>query len=227
MGPAAAHVFVEDLDHPELARDDRHHLLDVLRLRAGDEITVSDGAGGWRRCQVGPGPLEPLTEVARQPRPVPPIAVAFALAKGERPEWTVQKLTELGADRIVPFTADRSVVRWPAGRAPGQIERLRRIAKAAASQSRRVWLPEIAGVATFADLVAEPGAALAHPGGAVPSLGHAPLLVGPEGGWSGEELDEAARLGRPRVGLGPHVLRSETAALAAAVLLAARRNGLA
>ncbi|MDQ4097478.1 MAG: 16S rRNA (uracil(1498)-N(3))-methyltransferase [Actinomycetota bacterium] len=219
-----AHAFVADPDSPELIEADRHHLERVLRLRLGDEITVSDGAGRWRRCRFGPE-LVPAGPVRADPRPHPPIGVAFALTKGERPEWTVQKLTELGADRIVPFTAAHSIVRWTPERAAAHAERWRRVAREAASQCRRTWLPEVEDVQAFASLLQRPGTALAHAGGDPPSLAHALVLVGPEGGWSDEELEAAA--GLPRVGLGPHILRAETASMAAAALLSALRAGVA
>ena len=220
-----AHVFVADVGSPVLDPADRHHLERVLRLRPGDEITVSDGAGGWRLCRLG-DPLEPVDAVAADPRPKPPVGVAFGLTKGERPEWAVQKLTELGADRIVPFTAERSVVRWTPDRAATHAERWRRIAREAASQSRRTWLPEVEDVQTFADLMKRPGAVLAHPGAGPPRLGAGVVLVGPEGGWSDNELAEAAAAGVPFVGLGPHVLRAETAAMAATALLCGLRAGV-
>ncbi len=194
----------------------------MLRLRAGDVVTVSDGAGGRLECRFGPA-LEPVAEVVRVARPSPPVTVAFALVKGQRPEWAVQKLTEIGVDRIVPLVTARSVVRWPAGEAGGQLARLRRVAREAAMQSRRVWLPVVDGVAPFAALVAEPGAALAHPGGGPPALGHPMVLVGPEGGWDGAEL---AGAGAAVVGLGPAVLRTETAAVVAGALLCALRAGV-
>jgi len=110
-GRARAHAFVADVESPELGPDDRHHLERVLRLRPGDELTVADGAGRWRRCRFGPV-VEVDGEVEVEPPPAPAITLAFALTKGERPEWTVQKLTEVGVDRIVPFVSDRSIVRW-------------------------------------------------------------------------------------------------------------------
>ena len=220
-GTARAHAFVADLDSPELDAADRHHLERVLRLRPGDEITVSDGWGGWRTCGLGAA-LEPLGAVVREPRPSPEIAVAFALVKGERPEWTVQKLTELGADRIVPFVAARSVVRWDGERAARQSERLRRVAREAAMQCRRAWLPEVEEVATFDDVAGRPGAVLADREGGPPSLPGGPVLVGPEGGWSPEELARDL----PRMALGDHVLRAETAAVAVAAMLGALRAGL-
>ncbi len=228
--PAAAHVFVADPEHPELAPADRHHLLKVLRLRAGEIVTVSDGAGRWRRCRFGPAEgasLEPAGDVEVDPEPAPPIGVGFALTKGSKPELAVQKLTELGVDVVVPFVADRSVVRWTDEQAFAHVERWRRIAREAAMQSRRVWLPDVAPVATFAALVARAGTALASSDGVPPSPAAHPLvLVGPEGGWSENELDEAAAHGCAHVRLGPHVLRAETAAIAAAALLAAVRDGL-
>lgn len=193
----------------------------MLRLRPGDEVTVSDGRGRWRPATLaGRTALEPAGDVVVEPEPSPPIAVAFALVKGERPEWTVQKLTELGADRIIPFTAARSVVRWD--EPEKHVERLRRVAREAACQSHRAWLPMVEDVTTFADLTARPGAVLADRDGTAP-LALAPLvLVGPEGGWS----DEERAAGRPRMRLGPHVLRAETASIAVGALLAALRDGV-
>ena len=181
---------------------------------------MSDGAGGRRRCRFGPA-LDPVGEVERVPRPAPEVAVAFAIVKGERPEWAVQKLTEIGVDRIVPMLTTRSVVRWPLGEG-GQVARLRRVAREAAVQSRRVWLPVVEGMTPVEAVMGEPGAALAHAGGPPPALDRATLLVGPEGGWDDAELAAAPAL----VGLGPSVLRTETAATVAGALLCALRAGV-
>jgi 16S rRNA (uracil1498-N3)-methyltransferase len=214
-----AHAFVADLEAPVLEDTDRHHLERVLRLRRGDAITISDGRGGLRRCRFDTA-LEPLSETEHRPSPPYPLAVAFALTKGERPEWVVQKLTELGVDRVAPFIASRSVVRWDAGRAAKNEERLRRVAREAAMQSRRVWLPSIDAVTTFRALADHPHAALADAGGRSPRAHDRLLLVGPEGGWAEEEraaVDD-------RVGLGPQVLRAETAAIVAGVVLCGIRS---
>jgi 16S rRNA (uracil1498-N3)-methyltransferase len=217
-----AHVFVADLADPQLDDADRHHLERVLRLRAGEEVTVSDGRGGWRRCTFGAGgDLQPEGEVEQRPQPAPAITVAFALTKGDKPELTVQKLTELGVDRIVPFVAARSVVRWDDERAARQVERLRRVAREAGMQSRRAHLPEVAEVADFATVARLPGAVLADAGGQPPALATPAVLVGPEGGWS----DEERAAGLPCAGLGDHVLRAETAAITAAALWTALRAG--
>lgn len=229
-GRAAAHVFVVDVERPELSPPDRHHLLNVLRLRSGEAVTVSDGEGRWRPCRFAPDggdALHPSGEIAVDPRPSPPVGVGFALTKGAKPELAVQKLTELGVDLLVPFTAERSVVRWTDDQAANHVERWRRVAREAAMQCRRTWLPEVAAVATFAELAQRPGAALAAPDGGPPDpAAHALVLVGPEGGWSRAELEDAEAHGCPRVRLGPHVLRAETAAMAAGALLVAIRDGL-
>jgi 16S rRNA (uracil1498-N3)-methyltransferase len=218
-GRDGPHVFVDDLEHPRLADGDRHHLERVLRVRPGDPITVSDGRGRWRPGRMGPE-LEPAGEVVVVDPPSPTLTVAFALTKGERPELAVQKLTELGVDRIAPFTAARSIVRWDDARAERHVERLRRVAREAAMQCRRVHLPEVAAPAGFATVAALPGAALAERGGRPPDLGHPTVLVGPEGGWDDAEL----AAGLPTVHLGPHLLRAETAAIAAGALLVALRS---
>jgi 16S rRNA (uracil1498-N3)-methyltransferase len=217
-GPLA---FVDDVDRPALSSDDRHHLARVLRLRAGDALAVSDGAGRWRPCRFGDA-LEPTGPVVSVPRSDPPITIAFAVMKGARPEWAVQKLTELGIDHIRPFTAARSVVRWDEGRAEANLIRMRRVAREAAMQCRRVWLPEIAPLSTFAEVVKIEGACLADRGGEPLDLARPCVLVGPEGGWSPDER----QVELPRVSLGPHVLRAETAVFTAAVLLAVDRHGL-
>jgi 16S rRNA (uracil1498-N3)-methyltransferase len=226
----AAHVFVDDVDAPVLAADDGRHLVRALRLRDGEVVTASDGRGAWRACRLrvpsgGPPLLDPDGDVDRTPAPAPAITVAFAVPKGDRVEWAVQKLTEAGVDRVLLLHAARSVVRWDDdGRAGRRIERLRRVAREAAMQSRRVWLPSIDGPVAFTDAVDAPGVCLADAGGGPPSLAHPFVLVGPEGGWTDDERSTRADV--PRVALGPHVLRAETAAVAAGLLLAALREGL-
>lgn len=220
--PDGRWVFVADVEVPELTPDDAHHLTRVLRLRPGDPIVLADGSGRWRPGRLTGSGLEPAGDVVVEHRPEPLVTVAVALTKGERPEFAVQKLTELGVDRIVPFEAARSVARWEGERAARHVTRLRKVAREAASQSRRPFLPEVTDVATFGAAAALPGAALADRDGVPPSLAHPTLLVGPEGGWS----DEERAAGLPTVALGPQVLRAETAAMAAGWTLAALRAGL-
>jgi 16S rRNA (uracil1498-N3)-methyltransferase len=214
-------AFVDDLHEPELDDADRHHLVRVLRLRAGDRLTIADGAGGWRTARFA-DVVEPAGPLRHEPEPAPAIVIAFAVVKGDRPELVAQKLTELGADRIVPFLADRSVVRWDGDKAARNVERFRRVVREAAMQCRRARLPVVEQLTTFAEVVARDGAALADREGAAPTLAHPLVLVGPEGGWSDEERAAA----RARVGLSDQVLRAETAAMAACALLVALRSGL-
>lgn len=218
---AAAHVFVADLDQPVLDPADAHHLGRVLRLRDGEAVTASDGAGAWRPCAFHGGRLDPAGAVEREPAPSPPIAVGFALTKGDKPEWAVQKLTEAGVDVILPFTAARSVVRWEPDKTARNHERMVKVAREAAMQCRRVRLPDVRPVAALADvLAAEPAAALAEPGGPPVTLATPCVLVGPEGGWDPAELAAAPAT----VSLGSTILRAETATLAAGLLLGALRD---
>jgi 16S rRNA (uracil1498-N3)-methyltransferase len=224
---SAAHVFVADLEQPDLDEDDRHHLARVLRLRAGEAVSASDGQGRWRPCRFtgeGPAGLEVVGPVVEVAPPAPPLTVGFALVKGDRPELIVQKLTELGIDRIAPFVADRTVVRWDDGRATRNLERLRKVARAAAMQSRQVRLPavlEVRSLRAFYD--EERGSmALAQRGGRPPSLRWPTVLIGPEGGWSPAEL----ALGNPIVSFSDSVLRAETASITVGGVLAALRSGL-
>ena len=179
-------IFVDDLDAPVLDRDDAHHLRRVLRVRPGDPLTLADGAGQWWTARRGDQP-EPTSETREQPAPAPALTVGFALVKGSRPELAVQKLCELGIDRIIPFRADRSVVRWDDATAVVAVARLRSVARAAAMQSHRPRLPVVDDVTDLAPLTALPGVALADRSGAPPTLRSPSLLVGPEGGWSDEE----------------------------------------
>jgi 16S rRNA (uracil1498-N3)-methyltransferase len=231
---AAAQVFVDDPAQPVLAEEDEHHLARVLRLRAGEEVVVSDGVGGWARAVWrGGAELEPLRgadgvggdgSVQFEDRMRPELTVVFAPVKGERPEWVVQKLTELGIDRIVPLRSERSVVRWTGERGRATVARLRRVAREAAAQCRRVWLPEVAETVGFAEVagLGAPGeVGLAQLSGGRPTLAQRVVAVGPEGGWSTGELAS----GLPTVGFGLSVLRAETAAVTAGALLVSLRTG--
>jgi 16S rRNA (uracil1498-N3)-methyltransferase len=220
---AAAHVIVGDVDAPELADEDSHHLHAVLRIRPGEAVSVTDGAGAWRLCHLrSDGGLSPSGEVVRRSRPSPGITVGFAPVKGDRPDWAVQKLTEVGVDGIVILRTERGVVRWEGERGARHLERMRAVIRQAVMQSRQLWLPRLSGPADFASLVAAPGVAVAAAGGAPPSLEFSTVLVGPEGGWS--RCEEASA--KAKVDLGPAVLRTETAALTAGILLSGLRAGV-
>jgi 16S rRNA (uracil1498-N3)-methyltransferase len=218
-GPLA---FVDDLDRPVLDDADLHHLTRVLRVRPGQPICISDGRGRWRSAALDahPGGLGPVNVVQRRG---PTVTVAAAMAKGSRTDLMVQKLTELGVDRIVLLHAERSVVRWRPAETPRRLERLGRVLREAAMQSRQVWLPRLCGPMTPAEVPGQVNGpvALAEPGGPPPDVVVPTVLIGPEGGWTSEELGAVTHT----VGLGGSMLRIETAAITVGAMLCAQRDG--
>lgn len=207
----------------------------VLRAKIGDEVCVFAGTGvEWPARIVQIGRDEVALDVgAARPDAVaegPPLVLAVALPKGERQKWLVEKLTELGVARLVPLVTARGV----AEATPAALARLRRTVIEASKQCGRNTLLEIAAPATQADLLArlDPGTwpLVADPAG--PPLATIPrpaspgailALVGPEGGFTPEEIAAAVAAGSTRVSLGPHVLRIETAAIALAARLVGAR----
>ena len=215
---SAAHVFVDSLEAPVITDFDAHHLLKVLRVKPQDVVTLSDGNGKWRTCRIGATgrrsdttEISNLGEVALESAPTWSLTIAFCAVKGDRPEWTVQKLTEIGVDKIFLLApTSRSVVRWGDDRADKNIEKLRVVAREAAMQSRRVWLPEVTGsvqLASVGDLF------IADPSGEKMSSQNRVVAIGPEGGFSDDEL----KVGQGLVSLGETLMRAETAAISAAV----------
>lgn len=215
---AAAHVLVDDVDQPALTDAAAHHVFRVLRVGDGELVTVTDGAGRWRACRAAGGGVEADGDVQVTARPSPALTIAVAIPKQDRPEWIVQKLTELGVDAIVFCHAERSVARWDRERAPKHLAKLRSTAVAALEQSRSVWLPEVSGPRSVGELL--PGAAAAEPGGRPLGVTDHVVAIGPEGGWSPDELRRAGST----VSLGDTVLRVETACLAAASRMVAMRG---
>ncbi len=219
-GSHGPHVLVPDVDDPVLSESHRRHLEGSLRVRDGDPLTVGDGAGAWAECVMA-GEPRLVSPVHRVPRPEHLLTVAFALIKGGRPEMVVQKLTELGVDRIVPFTADRSIVKWDVRKSSRNVERFRRVAEEAVMQCRRAWLPVVDDVRRFTEVVEFDNCAMADMSGRPLGIADRVLMVGPEGGWSDRE--RAACLTKVKV--ATPVLRAETAAIAAGTLLVALRDG--
>jgi 16S rRNA (uracil1498-N3)-methyltransferase len=216
----------------ELVGDEARHLARVLRAAIGDAVAVFDGRGSeWParvtsigRDRVGLEVGPPLAAAA----PPLPLTLAVALPKGDRQKWLVEKLTELGCARLVPLVTTRGV----AEATPAAIERLGRAAIEACKQCGRTTLLEITPPATLAAMLAarDPNTVslVADPSGEAlgPLLaGHAGAvlaLVGPEGGFTAEELAVAEAAGCRRVSLAPHILRVETAAVALAAGVAMR-----
>jgi 16S rRNA (uracil1498-N3)-methyltransferase len=234
--PATAHVFAERLDDRiTVDGDDGHHLQRARRVRAGESVTVADGYGRWRAYEVvdasaGAVVLAAATLLAHEPDLAPRLTVACAVTKGHKPELVVQKLTELGVDRIVFVEAARSVARWDDDKVAASFVRFSRVAREAAMQSRRARVPVVDGPIGVGELAASPGLVVAGPDGADPAAlevhasGEWIVAVGPEGGFAPDEL--AAFGAAPRIAVGPFVLRAETAAIAAAAALAGRRTAL-
>ena len=167
------------------------------------------------------GELELIGERTTTLAPTRLLTVAFAPTKGDKPDDVVRKLTEIGIDRIVPIAdTKRGVVRWDMSKATKHVERLRRIAREAAMQSRRLWLPEITLPCALVEVLSRYSAVLADPDGALIGPTHSCIAIGSEGGFSPEELE----LGSQHVSLGQGVLRGETAAIVAGALMAAQRR---
>jgi 16S rRNA (uracil1498-N3)-methyltransferase len=210
-------VFVSSIEFPVLESADHHHLAKARRLRRDEPLVVADGMGAWRVAQWDDGPVA-LGKIEHEPLPDPAISIAFAPVKGDRPDWMVAKLTELGVDRIIPLITERSIVRWDK-KDDGGRARLDRAVREAAMQCKRARLPIIESPIALAQLAQREAVALASFDGSPISLAHSTLAIGPEGGWSPNELD----IIKTHVSLGPTVLRAETAGLAAATLLGALR----
>lgn len=216
--------------------DEGRHAATVRRIQRGERVDVGDGNGTVAECvaeRVAGGTLT-LRVVGRraEPAPKPRLVVVQALAKGDRAEDAVEAMTEVGVDAFVPWAAARCVVRWEGARGDKARARWASTARAAAKQSRRAWVPEVADLHQTND-VAERlrAAALAvvlHEAAErplatadVPAEGEIVVVVGPEGGITDEEL---AAFGGEPYRLGRSVLRTSTAGVAAAALLLGRTD---
>ena len=209
---------VADPAVPVLSRDDEHHLRRVLRANVGEEVVVTNGAGDWSFATVTDVGLARTGDVLMDPRPEP-ITLYLAPVKGERGEWAVAKATELGVTRVVPLVCARLAVAFKGDFATKTLARWRRIARESSGQCRRTYDVLIDEPMRIADVPDE--VAVADFAGAASWAPVRAVAIGPEGGWAAGEWDDA----RTRVGLGSTVLRAETAAVAAATLMAAARDG--
>jgi len=230
--PGALDESVIDLRGPE-----GRHAAVVRRLRVGERVDLTDGAGALAGCEVTAASRDGLTcrVLTRRsyPPPEPRFTVVQALPKGDRGELAVELLTEVGVDRIVPWAAARCVTRWKGERAAKSLAKWRSSAREAAKQSRRAWFPSVQPLASTSDVVtllaqvelpvllheaaSSPAAELA-----VPETGDVVVVVGPEGGITDEELGCFAEVGARPLRLGPSVLRTSTAGVAAVAALISR-----
>jgi 16S rRNA (uracil1498-N3)-methyltransferase len=203
----------------DLPPDEADHVFKVLRGRAGDHVELVDGEERLFVAELRGGrEASVVKELAPSGAAAVEIALYQAVPKGGRMDLVVEKATEVGAGRIVPLLTERGVV----NPREGKVGRWRRVAGAAARQSLRLGVPEVAEPTRFEDAVAkvgEIGVLLHHAPGLPPVEAVVPspasLFVGPEGGWSAGELRLAEEAGLALGGLGPFRLRSETAGIVA------------
>lgn len=219
------------LDGPE-----GRHAAAVRRMRAGEELVLSDGRGASALCVVETvqGKESLAVRVVRswtEPQPQPRIVLAQALIKGDRGELAVELATETGVDVIVPWRAGRSIAKWEDGpRGAKALARWRSTAREAAKQSRRAWVPEVTDPATtrqLVELVRKSALTLVLDAAGdtairdvtLPTEGDLLVVAGPEGGISESESDTLRAAGAQVARLGPTVLRASTAAAAAIAAL--------
>jgi 16S rRNA (uracil1498-N3)-methyltransferase len=232
----APHFFAEDVagERIVLTGEEARHAVRVLRIRPGEAITISDGRGSVVEGLVVTAVGEEVTAEVKDRRTVEPALPALhifhAIPKAGKLDLVVQKLTEIGADVIRPFPAARSVARWDDRKAAEQTRRLLSISREAAKQSRRAWLPAVLPPAALEAIDLPVPTYVLHeeattrlsetlPDQAPGAIG---LVVGPEGGLTPEEVAALTERGAQPVSLGPLILRTETAALAASVVLLSR-----
>ncbi len=215
----------------ELAGSEFHHLAHVMRKCVGDRITVFDGQGTESDAEIVELARSSATlRLAQRRRDPPatraPVSLATAVPKADRMRWMVEKATELGVDRLIPLQTSRSVV------APGavKLDKLRQAVVEACKQSGRNRLMPVDSLISWKKLVAEviPGQStlVADRGGRplasldLSTFATTPVLlvIGPEGGFSAAEIQEAVEAGAGTVSLGTNILRIETAALALAAV---------
>ncbi|WP_157426342.1 16S rRNA (uracil(1498)-N(3))-methyltransferase [Agromyces salentinus] len=219
-------------DDVRLTGEEARHAVTVSRLRAGEQVAIGDGRGTLAQCVVlETAPRELVLEVAaveQTPAASPRITLVQALAKGDRDELAVQAATELGVDRIVPWSAARSVSRWEGAKAEKGRARWASIVREATKQSIRPWLPAVAPLtptAGLATLLAGARVLLLEPTAETPLTGirhdgrDLALVVGPEGGIAPAEIERLVAAGAEPVRLGASVLRTSTAGPAAIAVL--------
>jgi 16S rRNA (uracil1498-N3)-methyltransferase len=217
--------------------DEGRHAVVVKRIRVGEQVALTDGAGTTATVTVtgtGKADLTATVDAVRTLEPeMPRVVVVQAIPKGDRGELAVEMLTEVGVDVIVPWAAARCVAVWKGERAAKSLAKWRTTAREAAKQARRSWFPEVTEMVALDEVVALLQNAsvpvVLHEAASgpladlpVPGRGEIGIVVGPEGGISDEELAAFAQVGAEPVRLGSSVLRTSTAGVAATAALLAR-----
>jgi 16S rRNA (uracil1498-N3)-methyltransferase len=217
--------------------DEARHAVVVKRIRVGERVILTDGAGTTVVGAVASADKSSMTVTAESVRTddpeLPRVVVVQAIPKGDRGELAVEMLTEVGADVIVPWAASRSVAVWRGERAAKSLAKWRTTAREAAKQARRSWFPLVTEMATTDEVATMLGDAsvpvVLHEAASgpiadipVPGRGEIVVVVGPEGGLSDDELTAFAAVGAEPVRLGTSVLRTSTAGVAATAALLAR-----
>jgi len=215
-----------------LSGPEGRHAATVRRTRVGEVVDLVDGLGTrvtGAVTGVGKDTLTvDVTDRVVEPPASPRITLVQAIAKGDRGELAVETATEAGVDEIVPWAASRCVVRWEGERGAKALERWRSTAREAGKQARRAWFPLVREPARTGDVGALPGTVLVLHESAttrlvdVPLEGDVVLVVGPEGGVADEELAVLEGAGATAVRLGPTVLRTSSAGVAAIAVVNAR-----
>jgi len=211
-----------------------NHITRVLRLRSGDALTVFDGSGGEFGARIEEFRKDAVVVAVEEHRPLDresPLTLTLAqgISRGERMDWIIQKATELGTSKIVPLFTKRSMVRLDERQAERKIQHWRAIAVAACEQCGRNKVPELVTPIDFFDVLpADSSGAtrlLLSPTGDLriedlqDTAKAITVLIGPEGGLDDVEQEAALAAGFKAVRLGPRVLRTETAAIAALTII--------
>lgn len=231
-----------ELDRVVISGEDAHHLVKVMRAEPGDEIICSNGADREVLARItavdrNQAEAAVVRELPMDKEAAVEVWIAQSLPKGDKLETVIQKCTELGADRFIPFASERTVVQYDDKKEGKRLERWRKIAKEAAEQAHRNRIPAIEQPASWKQLMKlVPEADLAlicyekesglrlRPllAESLKAAGNPDIkrlkvlvLVGPEGGFTEKETAEALEAGCHSVSLGKRILRTETAAMAA------------
>ncbi|MBK9306180.1 MAG: 16S rRNA (uracil(1498)-N(3))-methyltransferase [Nitrospira sp.] len=221
------------------------HLRGSLRVTKGDAVWFGNGEGTRFRAEitdVSKGAMTArIVETIQEPaRRTPRLILGESLLKGEKMDWVIQKVTELGVSQIIPITSRHSVIQLKSDRVDHQVTRWQRIALEAAQQSEQWHVPKVAKPRSLSELLATHGTGttilmlaereegkslqtIRLPQGTDTSV---LALIGPEGGWSKEEKEVAQLAGVETITLGQHILRSETAAIATISILQSRLGEL-